>query len=130
MGKAQIDELIKHGNYISVPSGRSMHPMTYGHRDAVLINVLKESPKRYDLVMYLRPNGQGVIHRVIKRRKNDYIICGDNCWQLEYVKPQQIKGIVTKFNRKGKWHTIDEKLYMIYVHIIVDLLFIKRPLFF
>ena len=130
MGNAQIDELLKHGSYISVPSGISMRPMIYGHRDAVLIKALKKAPKRYDLVMYLRPNGQGVIHRVIKRNGDKYIICGDNCWQLEYVAPEQIKGIAAQFNRKGKWHTVDEFWYLVYVHLIVDFLFIKRPLYY
>jgi hypothetical protein len=130
MGKAQVEELIKHGNYISVPWGISMRPMIYGKRDAVLIEALKGEPKRYDLVMYTRTNEQGVIHRVIRKRENDYIICGDNCYQLEYVKPEQIKGIVTKFNRKGKWYSVDNIWYSLYVHIWVDFLFVKRPLFY
>ncbi len=130
MGKEQIEELEKHGKYISVPSGISMRPMIHGRQDAVMIEKLSDEPKRYDLVMYVRGNNQGVIHRVIKKRENDYVICGDNCWQLEYVKPEQIKGIVTEFYRKGKWHSISEKAYKLYVHIWVDFLFVKRPLFY
>jgi hypothetical protein len=130
MGKEQVEQLEKHGNYISVPSGISMRPMIYGHRDAVLIEALQEPPKRYDLVMYLRPNGQGVIHRVIHRRKDHYVICGDNCYQLECVKSEQIKGIVTQFHRKGKWYSVTHKGYRVYVHLWVDFLFVKRPLFY
>jgi hypothetical protein len=130
MGREQVEELIKHGNYISVPRGISMRPMIYGQRDAVLIESLKQAPRRYDLVMYTRANEQGVIHRVIRKRENDYIICGDNCYQLEYVRPEQIKGIVTRFNRKGKWYSVDNVWYKLYVHIWVDLLFVKRPLFY
>jgi hypothetical protein len=130
MGKEQVEELKKHGNYVSVPRGISMRPMIYGQRDAVLIETLKEKPKRYDLVMYLRPNGQGVIHRVIRQHGDNYIICGDNCYQLEHVKLEQIAGIITKFNRKGKWYSIDNKWYQLYVHIWVDFLFLKRPLFY
>jgi hypothetical protein len=130
MGTAQVEQLAKHGNYISVPSGISMRPMIYGHRDAVLIEALKKPPKRYDVVMYTRPNTQGVIHRVIRKRAEDYILCGDNCYQLEYVKPEQLQGIVTQFYRNGKWYSVDNRWYRLYAHLWVDFLFLKRPLFY
>ena len=79
--------------------------------------------------MYVRPDDQRVIHRVVRYEKGRYVIIGDNCWQLEYVKPEQIKGIVTEFCHKGKWHKTDEKIYSLYVRLWVDFLFIKRPLF-
>ena len=88
MGLAQLEQLEQYGNYISVPNGISMRPMIIGGRDAVMIRKLESPPKRYDLVMYVRPDMQGVVHRVIHVRENDFIICGDNCWRLEYVKPE------------------------------------------
>ena len=130
MGKAQLEQLEKHGSYLSVPNGISMRPMIVGGRDAVLIKKLKNKPKRYDLVMYVRPDYQGVIHRVVRYEKGRYVIIGDNCWQLEYVKPEQIKGIVTEFCHKGKWHKTDEKIYSLYVRLWVDFLFLKRPIFY
>ena len=48
-----------------------------------------------------------------KFKNNQYIICGDNCWQLEYVNPEQIKGIVTEYCRNGKWHSTDYLFYKI-----------------
>lgn len=130
MGQIQFDLLERDGHYISVPKGISMRPMIVGRRDAVLIEKLKTKPKRYDLVIYVRGKELGVIHRVIHVKGDDYIICGDNCWQLEYVKLEQIKGIVTEYCRKGKWHKVDNLPYKIYVHLWVDLLFLKRPLFY
>ena len=129
MGKAQLEQLEQYGSYLSVPSGISMRPMIRGGRDAVLIRKLTEMPKRYDLVMYVRPDLQGVIHRVVRFENGRYVIIGDNCWRYEYVKPEQIKGIVTEFCRRGKWHKTDEKLYHVYVRLWVDFLFVKRPLF-
>lgn len=130
MGKIQFDVLERDGRYISVPKGISMRPMIKGGRDAVVIEKLTESPKRYDLVVYVRGEELGVIHRVIHVKEDKYIICGDNCWQLEYVRPEQIKGIVTEYCRKGKWHNVDNLPYKIYVHLWVDLLFLKRPVFY
>lgn len=130
MGKIQLEVLERDGRYISVPNGISMRPMIRGKKDAVVIEKLKNNPKRYDLVLYIRGKEQGVIHRVIKFKNNQYIICGDNCWQLEYVNLEQIKGIVTEYCRKGKWHKVNNFLYKVYVHLWVDLLFIKRPIFY
>ena len=130
MGKSQLELLERTGKYISVPRGISMRPMIKAGRDAVVIEKLEHKPRRYDLVLYVRGEDTGVIHRVIHAYDDMYIICGDNCWQLEKVKPSQIKGIVTQYCRKGKWHSVDNLPYKIYVHLWVDLLFIKRPLFF
>lgn len=129
MGKIQLEMLERDGRYISVPRGISMRPMIRGGRDAVVIEKLKDMPKRYDLVMYVRGEEQGVIHRVIHAGSDRYIICGDNCWKLEYVKPEQIKGIVTEYCRKGKWHDVSYLPYRLYVHLWVDFLFLKRPVF-
>ena len=130
MGKAQLDELNRSGMYLSVPKGISMKPMIKNKEGICEIHKLKNPPKKYDLVVYLRPDYQGVIHRVIDKNKDYYIIMGDNCWQKEYVKREQIIGIVTRFYRNGKWYDVDNKLYLLYVHIWVDFLFIKRPLFY
>lgn len=130
MGQVQFDLLERDGRYISVPQGISMLPMIRGGQDAVVIEKHKKTPKRYDLVIYVRGREQGVIHRVIHVKEDQYIICGDNCWQLEYVKPEQIKGIVTEYCRKGKWHNVDYLPYRLYVHLWVDLLFLKRPIFY
>ena len=122
--------LERDGRYISVPQGISMRPMIRGGQDAVVIEKLTNKPKRYDLVVYVRGKELGVIHRVIHAKEDKYIICGDNCWQLEYVRPDQIKGIVTEYCRKGKWHGGDYLPYKLYVHLWVDLLIVKRPIFY
>ena len=130
MGRAQLNELELHGGYISVPRGISMWPMIRNQKDAVEVRKLTEKPRRYDLVMYVRPDLQGVIHRVLYWKGDICVICGDNCWKLEYIRPEQIKGIVTKFCRKGKWYAVTDKRYLLYVHLWTDLSFLRRPLFY
>ena len=125
----QLQELEKHGVYFSVPKGISMKPMIYNKSGVVEIHKLEKPPKRYDLVVYTR-NGIGVIHRVHHVKDGYYIINGDNCWQKEYVKPEQIAGIATAFYRKGKWYSVDDKRYLLYVHLWTDLFFIRRPVFY
>lgn len=127
MGKGQLAELEKHGFYLSVPKGVSMWPMIRGKRDVVEIHALQGPVKRYDIVLYIRGEEQGVIHRVLRVRDTDYIIAGDNCRQKEYVRHEQVKGIVTRFCRKGKWYDVDHKGYRIYARLWTDLFFIRRP---
>ncbi len=107
-----------------------MWPMIRNRRDAVEIRKLEKPARRYDLVLYIRGTEQGVIHRVLHVRENDYIIAGDNCWQKEYVKHEQVRGIAVQFYRNGKWHRVDEIGYRFYVHLWTDLFFIRRPLFY
>lgn len=130
MSRAQLEELEKHGMYLSSPRGVSMWPMIRQGKDIVEIRALEKTPKRYDLVMYSRTDKQGVIHRVLYKKEDIYVICGDNCHTKEYVKPEQIKGIVTRFYRDGKWHSVTEKPYLLYVHLWTDFFFIRQPLFY
>ena len=126
----QLDQLEKFGYYHSVPHGISMKPMIPNKEGIVEIHKLEGPAKRYDLVMYVRNEKQGVVHRVVKVREDDYIIIGDNCWQFEYVKKDTVHGIVKKFYRHGKWYDVDNKWYRLYVHIWTDFLFIRRPIFY
>lgn len=130
MGKAQLELLERDGRYFSVPKGISMRPMIENKKGIVEIHKIDGRAKRYDLVMYVRPNGQGVIHRVIHAYDDHYLIVGDNCWRKEYVSIDQVRGIAVRFYRKGKWYDVNNKWYRLYVHIWVDFLFIKRPLFY
>lgn len=130
MGKAQLEELEKNGRYFSVPKGISMKPMINSKQGIVEIQKLTRPAKRYELVMYVRPNGQGVIHRVIHAYPDHYLIIGDNCWQKEYVRAEQVKGLAVRFYRNGKWYETDNRWYRLYVHLWVDFLFLRRPLFY
>lgn len=125
MGKAQLEQLEKYGSYLSVPHGVSMYPMIRDRRDIVEIRKIDREPVRYDLVMYIRGAEQGVIHRVLYKKDGIFVICGDNCWQREYVKPEQIRGIAVRFRRGEKWHEVDEKPYLLYVHLWCDFFWVR-----
>lgn len=74
-----------------------MNPMLYESDSIAKIETLTKPPVRYDVVMYIRGKDQGVIHRVLRKKGDTYIINGDNCWQKERVRQDQIYGIVTSF---------------------------------
>lgn len=131
MGKAQLEELSRNGRYFSVPSGVSMRPMLDNKTGIVEIHKLEGLAKRYDVVMYTRPDSVGVIHRVLHVRSNDYVIAGDNCWRREYVPHDQVHGIAVRFYRKGHWYDMEKSRgYRIYSHLCADLFFVRAPLFY
>ena len=130
MGKAQLNELNLHGKYFSVPKGRSMWPMILNKQGIVEIHKLTVPARRYDVVLYIRGEDQGVIHRVLHVREKDYVIAGDNCWQKEYVPKDKVMGIAVRFYRKGVWYEVSDRRYRFYTHLWTDFFFIRRPLLY
>ena len=128
MGKAQLEQLERHGMYLSVPRGTSMLPMLRSKRDVVEIHRLERPAKRCDLVLYVRgEEQQGVLHRVIAVREKDYVIAGDNCWWREVVPHGQVVGIAVRFYRGGRWHEVTDAGYRLYARVWTDLFYVRRP---
>ena len=66
--------------------GDSMCPLIRQDRDILIIEKPQGKLKKYDVPLYKRDNGQYVLHRILKVRENDYVICGDNRYGKEYGK--------------------------------------------
>jgi len=63
----------------------------------------KDMPQNRDVVLYRRRSGKYVLHRIMVVRKQDYVLCGDNCWNLEPgIRDEQILGVLTAVIRDGK----------------------------
>jgi len=71
--------------------------------------------------LYRRDSGQYVLHRILKVRENDYVICGDNRWHKEYgISDRHIIGVLTGIVRNGKTIPVTDKKYQLYVHLWCD----------
>lgn len=121
------EELRRHGRLIYTNTGTSMLPMLRQHRDLLIIEPRPQGRcKRYDVVLYKRPSGQYVLHRILKVRKNDYVICGDNRRVREFGVPDEwIFGILTGFVRDGKQINVTDFQYRCYVHLWCDFFWIR-----
>lgn len=121
------EEIEKHGYLVYPNVGDSMMPLLRQGRDLMVITRKPaERLKRYDVPLYKRENGQYVLHRILKARKDDYVICGDNRWCREYgITDQQIIGILTEVVRDGKKLSVTDKKYRIYMHMWCDLFYIR-----
>ena len=107
-------ELNEHGFYASNTLGTSMRPLFKTHRDMIVVKRPDEKLKKYDVALYVTPRGKYILHRVIKVKKDHYVIRGDNTYAPEYVPFEWIKGVLIKFNRKGKTHTVNDFSYKLY----------------
>lgn len=112
-----LEELNTHGYCASTTRGTSMEPLFRTGRDMVVIKKVDGECKKYDVVLYRYPSGKYVLHRIIRIRENEYIIRGDNTYRLEHIPKDRILGVLERFNRKGKSHTVDEKSFKIYSRV-------------
>lgn len=121
------EELQRSGRLVYTNVGVSMMPLLRQRRDLMILEKKSEERcKKYDAVMYKRKNGQYVLHRILKVREKDYVICGDNCYQKEYgITDEQILAILTGVVRDGKEISVTNKGYLLYVHIWCDFFYIR-----
>lgn len=78
------------------PYGTSMLPTIRPGRDSVSIVLLDGRAALDDILLYKRPSGKLVLHRVIAVREEDYTLCGDNRVEIEHgVKEDWIIGVLS-----------------------------------
>ena len=127
MHKSTFEEEISHtGKLIYTNVGDSMMPLIRQNRDLLIIEKVSGRLKKYDVPLYKRDSGQYVLHRIIKVRKDDYVMCGDNRWQKEYgITNRHIIGVLTGVIRDGKTTSVNDKKYRLYVHLWCDFFHVR-----
>ena len=113
MNKATFDEIIERdGRLIYTNKGDSMLPLIKEGRDLLVIEKTNGRP------LYKRDTGQYVLHRIVKVRQNDYVICGDNRANMEYgITDRHIIGVLTAVIRNGKELSVNSTKYKLYVYL-------------
>lgn len=109
-------EKLKNGGKIRImPKGTSMLPMIRQGIDEVELILPTKRLKKYDIPFYKREDGQFVLHRIVKVRKKDYVLCGDNQTQREYgITDDMIFAVVTGYIRDGEYIPVSDKKYLNY----------------
>ncbi len=123
MNKSTFEEqLAKNGKLFYTNKGDSMMPLIKQDRDLLIISPVDGRLKKYDVPLYKRDSGQYVLHRILKVRSDDYVICGDNRWTKEYgIQDRHIIGVLTGVVRNGKEISVNNLKYRLYVHLWCDL---------
>ena len=115
------EQLAVAGKLIYTNKGDSMMPLIKQDRDLVIIEPVHGRLKRYDVPLYKRDSGQYVLHRIMKVRKDDYVMCGDNRWSKEYgITDTHIIGVLTGVVHDGNTISVTDRKYRFYVHLWCD----------
>ncbi len=119
-------ELAERGSIIRTNVGTSMMPLLRQNRDVMIIERPTGRLKKYDCPLYKTRSGKYILHRIIKVREGDYVICGDNCVTFERgITDSQIIGVLTGVIRDGRTISTDNKCYKLYYHIWCDFIYIR-----
>lgn len=113
-----IKEKLQNGGTVQLPiTGTSMLPLLVWGRDTVEL-VKCENAKKYDIIFYRRDDGHFVLHRIVGKNENGYILCGDNQVKKEYgIQDNHIIAVVKSITRKGKNFSVCKTSYMLYVKL-------------
>ncbi len=108
--RMDIEKILQDGKSICIkPQGYSMYPVFVPGRDEAVIEPVEvEKLKRGDVVLYRRGKEWGaeilVMHRIWKVKAEGIYLVGDNQKEIEGpLSSEQIRGIMTGMNRKGKY---------------------------
>ena len=125
MSKTTFEDVIRDkGVLVYTNVGDSMYPLIK-KGDLLVIRAISKPLKKYDIPLYKRDSGQYVLHRIVRVRKDDYLICGDNRYWIESgITDRHIIGELTEIVRSGKTIPVHDKPYAFYQHT----LFIRRKL--
>ncbi len=125
-----ITETLESGGEFTLPvTGTSMLPLLREKRDSVQLARARVPLYIGDLPLYRRADGAFVLHRVVGKDENGYVMCGDNQFDLERnITDGMIVGVVVKINRDGRMFSVSTPLYRTYVRLWTRLLGVRYPL--
>lgn len=118
------------GEFRLYPRGTSMLPLLRQGRDSVSLRLVDAPIQKNDILLYQRPNGSFVLHRVRAVTPNGLTLWGDNQNVPEQgVSPDWVIGRVTRIFRDDKEVTCDGWRYRWYLRLwqftILRSLFLK-----
>ncbi len=111
-----IDEVISTGGRFRLfHKGKSMMPLLREGKDSVSL-VKPDELKKNDIVLYERKSGQLVMHRIVKVKGKELIMCGDNQALLERnLSQENVLAKVEGFYRDDTYVELTNKEYLKYV---------------
>ena len=112
--KIDIEKLLTQGSSVQFkPQGYSMYPLFVPGRDeAVVAPANPKQLKRGDVVLYRRDGDILVLHRIWKRKEEEFYLVGDNQKEIEGpLRPDQMKGILVQIIRNGRQFSTKNVLY-------------------
>ncbi len=125
-----IEEAFQKNTTFKIPiTGTSMNPLLVEGRDYVLIKKAEGPLVIGDIPLYRRDNGAFVLHRVVDKKDDGYIMCGDNQFLLEKgITDRHVIGVVCSICRDGKLFDVDDHEYVKYKNKYIKNVNTRYPL--
>lgn len=125
--KATFEEILaRDGRLVYTSVGDSMQPFIHSGQDLLVIEKPAGRLKKYDVPLYRRDSGQYVLHRILKVRTTDYVICGDNRWTREYgITDRHVLGVLTGIVRDGRTISVQDSAYRRKVRLWCDFFWVR-----
>ena len=113
-----FEEMLRNKGYLVYTAvGSSMRPFLRERRDVIEIRPTKGRCGKYDVILYRRGDLY-ILHRILRVKRDSYIIAGDNNTFVETdVTDGMILGVMTRVLRNGRPVAPDNMLYRLYVHL-------------
>lgn len=105
-------ELERHGAIAFVPRGNSMWPTLKNRGQSVIVVKKTGRLSSMDVALYTRADGRFVLHRVMEPVSGGYVMCGDSQFVTEYVKEEQVFGVMSGFYRGKKFTECTDEKYL------------------
>lgn len=120
-------ELAEQGRARLLVVGHSMVPMLRSGRDRVILSPVDRPLKPGAIILFQRSAEQPVLHRIIRRKGDGFLCCGDHQHQLEWVAADRVLAVVSAFERAGKSCCVTQWSYRIYVAAMLAFFPLRRP---
>lgn len=96
-------------------TGTSMNPLLVQGRDFVFVKKPEFPLEIGDVPLYRRDDGAFVLHRVVGKNEEGYILCGDNQFILERnITDRHVIGVMCSMLRDGKSLDVNDPEYIKY----------------
>ena len=102
------------------PSGESMLPLFRQGRDTVTLSPVKGRVRKNDIVFFRRDDGSFVLHRVVRVGETLEIIGDNQLYRETNIKYEQLIGVVTSFERRGRCYgekKMKSRPYLAYISL-------------
>ena len=126
-----IEELLAMNRQaIFTVKGTSMLPFIGDNRDSVVLEKRDfNNLKKGDIILFQYDSGKYILHRIYNISQEGYQTIGDGCISFDdWIRPDQVKGVVTKIIRKGKEIDCSSTKWTIIFSLWMKLLPIRRYL--
>ncbi len=121
---SSYEEILTESGILFVKTvGTSMRPLIKQGRDIVVVKPISEKLKRLDVVLYATndEDKKYVLHRILKvNADGTFFVAGDNNFNGETIKEEQIIGVMTGLIRGEKIKECNKKSMRIYSHLRCD----------